>query len=96
MCLHEFSIDVEACLVIDSPKMQHDASSLPVGGNADAALIPDARDEVGEGNAGQLAFRAEGNEDVVRKTFAVVPTSLITCLREVEGVGPCAVEVQPL
>ena len=92
----ELAVDPGAAVVVDGAEVEKDALVLPGGGNVEGAMVPDGGDEVGIGDAGEVAFGAEGDGDfAVEGCGILVPAVLFARKAEVQAEVPGAVEVEP-
>ena len=96
MLSHTLSIDEDGCLIIDGSEVEEDVLAFPSCRDIDAALVPEAGDEVGVLHSREAALRAEGHGYLAVEALAVAPAFLSACLAEVEAVRPSAVEVYPV
>ena len=96
MATHLLSVDEDGCVIIDGSEVKEDILACPSCRNIDAALVPDAGNEVGVLHSREAAFRAEGNGNLAVEALAVAPTFLGSCLSEVKAVAPSAIEVHPI
>ena len=90
------AVDEHFAVVIDGTEVEHHVAARPLLRHADVALIPDVADEVGVGHAAELAFGAEGNGNLSGESPTLVEAFLHAGANEVEGVGPVAIEVEPV
>ena len=93
---HAASVDIDGGLIVHGTEVEQDALPFPCLGHRNLALVPDAGDEIRVCYARQFALRAERHGDAALEPLAVFQSAVVAGASEVECVGPCAVEVEPL
>ena len=96
MPAHRLAVDKDLALIVHRAKVQDDALAGPVGGDVQAAVVPHHLDKVGVLDAREGAFGAKGHSDRVVKALAGLKAALHARLAKVKGIGPRAVQVDPV
>ena len=82
MQAYQLSVDIDMGFIIYCAEVEEDFLSVPCGRDIDAALIPNAVDEVGVLNAGERTFGAERYENLSVESLLVLPVLFLSSLQQ--------------
>ena len=91
------AVDKRFAAVINPTEMEQDPFALPIGRDRQFLVVEHGFNEVLVPHAGEIAFRAERNGDLVLESGVALPDLAVSAaLSEVEFIGPGAVQVDPV
>ena len=87
-------VDPDFAAVVHGAEMEQDVAVQCFFGQGEGALVPEGGDEIGKADAGQFAFRTEGDGDGPLKVFLQLILAVDAAVGKVKGKVPSAVQVQ--